>query len=93
MTEELVEPAGTPAAEPSPGRDEPPGPRARVRPRRARLASFPVFVAAFVLLAVAAGGAAWGQFEPGKTGPWVSLACSAGAVLLTAVALAIRPRR
>jgi hypothetical protein len=47
---------------------------------------------AFLLLAGAAAGAAWGQFQPGKTGPWVSLACSAGAVVLTLVAVALRPK-
>jgi hypothetical protein len=72
---------------------DPPGPRARVRAPRGRVGSFPVFVLAFLLLAGAAAGAAWGQFQPGKTGPWVSLTCSAGAVVLTLVALSLRPKR
>jgi hypothetical protein len=50
-------------------------------------------VLAFLFLAGAAAGALWGQFQPGKTGPWASLACSAGAVLLTVVAVLLRPKR
>jgi hypothetical protein len=68
-----------------------------VEPRRGRGAvrtsSFAIFVVAFLLLAGAAGAAAWGQFKPGKTAPVVSIALSAGAVLLTVLALWIRPKR
>ncbi len=75
---------------------EPPGPRVGARVTgagRPRTASFVVFVLAFLFLAGAAAGALWGQFQPGKTGPWASLACSAGAVVLTVVAVLLRPKR
>jgi hypothetical protein len=74
----------------------PPEPQARpavAGARRPRTASFVVFVLAFLFLAGAAAGALWGQFQPGKTGPWASLACSAGAVALTVVAVLLRPKR
>jgi hypothetical protein len=58
-----------------------------------RASSFAIFIVAFLALAGAAAAAAWGQFKPGTTAPMVSIALSAAAVLLTLVALWLRPRR
>jgi hypothetical protein len=57
------------------------------------VSSFAILIVAFLLLAGAAGAAAWGQFKSGKTAPVVSIALSAGAVLLTLVAMWLRPKR
>jgi hypothetical protein len=68
--------------------------RGRGRGRGAvRASSFAIFVVAFLALAGAAVAAAWGQFKPGTTAPMVSIALSAAAVLLTLVALWLRPKR
>ena len=66
--------------------------RARGKRRTLRLSSLPILFVAFLLLAGAGGAAAWGQFKPGKTAPMVSIALSAAAVVLTLVALWLRPR-
>ena len=60
--------------------------------RAVRVSAFPILILAFLLLAGAAAAAAWGQFKTGKGGPVVSMALSAGAVVLTAIALWLRPR-
>lgn len=58
-----------------------------------RASSFAILVVAFLALAGAVAAAAWGQFKPGRTAPVVSIALSAAAVLLTVVALWLRPKR
>ncbi len=61
--------------------------------RPLRVSSFAIFVLAFLFLAGAAAAAAWGQLQPGKTAPVLSMALSAGAVILTLIALWLRPKR
>jgi hypothetical protein len=65
----------------------------RTRRRTIRASSFGIFVLAFLLLAGAAAAAAWGQLQPGKTAPVVSMALSIAAVILTLIALWLRPTR
>jgi hypothetical protein len=51
------------------------------------MAAFVVFLAATVAVAI-------GQFSPGsKVAPLTSIGLSAGAVVLTLLAIAVRPRR
>ncbi len=63
------------------------GAHRRVREPGGGVWSFVLLMLAFVVLAGAGAAAAWGQFKPGKMGPMVSIALSAVAVVLTAVAL------
>jgi hypothetical protein len=57
------------------------------------VSSFAILMVAFVLLAGAAAAAAWGQLKTGTIGPLLSIGLSAGAVILTIVALWLRPKR
>ena len=59
---------------------------------RSRLTPVVVFAAAFVLLIGAAVAVGLAQFRSGSAAPWVSIGCSAAAVLLSAVAI-FMPRR
>ena len=61
--------------------------------RPIRVSSFAILMIAFLLLAGAAGAAAWGQLKTGTMGPLLSIGLSAGAVILTIVALWLRPTR
>ena len=63
------------------------------RRRAIRVSSFAILMVAFLLLAGAAAAATWGQLKTGTTAPMLSIGLSAGAVLLTIVALWLRPRR
>jgi hypothetical protein len=61
--------------------------------RPIRVSSFPILMVAFLLLAGAAAAATWGQLKTGTTAPMLSIGLSVGAVILTIVALWLRPRR
>jgi hypothetical protein len=76
-------------ASPEPAEAQLPGRRRRSR-RTLRVSSFGILAVAFVLLMGAALAATWGQLKPGKTAPVVSMALSAAAVLLTALAVWLR---
>jgi hypothetical protein len=52
-----------------------------------------VFVAAFLLLLGAAAAVGMAQFWSGNMAPWLSIGYSAGAIVLTFVALLMRPPR
>jgi hypothetical protein len=52
-----------------------------------------VFAASFLLLLAAAAAVGVGQFVSGTLAPWVSIACSACAAILTIAALLMRPDR
>jgi hypothetical protein len=51
-----------------------------------------VFTLGFLLLLGGVVAVAYAQFEVSTTAAWVSIGCSAGAVVLTLMALSIRSR-
>jgi hypothetical protein len=65
------------------------------RPMRQAWALSPVQVlgAAFMLLLGSAGAVALGQFTANHRAPWISIGLSAAAVVCTAIAVLMRPRR
>ena len=62
--------------------------------RRSRLArwSFKAMVLGFVLLLASAGTIAFAQLRASHVAPWISVGLSAAVVVLTALALFLRPR-
>jgi hypothetical protein len=79
-------------APPEPAEAQLPVRRRRSR-RTLRVSSFGILAVAFVLLMGAAAAAIWGQLKAGKTAPVVSMTLSAAAVVLTALAIWLRPTR
>jgi hypothetical protein len=85
---------GTPGGPVATDEHAAPPPAANGPRRRAiRVSSFAILMVAFALLAGAAGAAAWGQLKTGTVGPLLSIGLSVGAVLLTIVAIWLRPTR